>query len=213
MGMLEQKGTDFLRVLSSAEPVPGGGGASAAVGALGAALGMMVCNLTIGKKKYAAYEAELREELQLLEQLRDELTAMVDADAEAFAPLSHAYGLPRDTEAQQAERARVMEAALVTASEAPLALMRTLLRTEQALELLVEKGSRLAVSDVGVAAIFAQAAMEGASLNVFINTRLMADADKAAALENEADDLIARGDAFKERICSGVGNLIRPGVK
>lgn len=211
MAMLEQKGTEFIRHLSSSEPVPGGGGASAAVGALAAALGMMVCNLTIGKKKYAAWEDEIRATCTKLEGLRDDLIHKVDADAQAFEPLSRAYGLPRGTEEEKAARARVMEQALTTASEAPLDLMRTLVETEKTLEILVEKGSKLAVSDVGVAIVFAQAALEGASLNVFINTKLMADRDKAIAMEQEADTLIADGKALKDRIFACVTAAVRPG--
>jgi formiminotetrahydrofolate cyclodeaminase len=210
MAMLDLKGTDFIRLLSSSEPVPGGGGASAAVGALAAALGMMVCNLTMGKKKYAAWEDDIRAACTELEALRDDLIQKVDADAQAFEPLSRAYGLPRDTEDQKADRARIMEEALVTASQAPLDLMRTLVQTEKALEILVEKGSRLAVSDVGVAIVFAQAALEGASLNVYINTKLMADRDRAAGMEAEADALIQTGAALKDRIFAGVTAAIRP---
>lgn len=98
MMMLEQKTTEFLDVLSSSAPVPGGGGASAAVGAFASALGMMVTNLTIGKKKYIDVEAEMEDIRSRLEALQQELVGLTDRDAEAFEPLSRAYGLPKETE-------------------------------------------------------------------------------------------------------------------
>lgn len=204
MMMLEMKTTEFLEELSSKAPVPGGGGASAAVGAFGAALGMMVANLTVGKKKYAAVEEEILAALQELGKLRDRLVALTDRDAQAFEPLSRAYGLPKNTEEEKAAREKVMESALYDASVAPLEIMETVLASMDLLEVLGEKGSRLALSDVGVGILFAQAALEGASLNVFINTRLMKDRGRAEELNGRADRMIAEGREKKERIYSQV---------
>lgn len=204
MMMLEMKTTEFLEELSSKAPVPGGGGASAAVGAFGAALGMMVANLTVGKKKYAAVEAEILAALEELGKLRDRLVALTDRDAQAFEPLSRAYGLPKNTEEEKAAREKVMESALYDASVAPLEIMETVLASMDLLEVLGEKGSRLALSDVGVGILFAQAALEGASLNVFINTRLMKDRGRAEELNGRADRMIAEGREKKERIYSQV---------
>ena len=107
MMMLEMKTTKFLEELSSKAPVPGGGGASAAVGAFGAALGMMVANLTVGKKKYAAVEEEILAAREELERLRDRLVTLTDRDAQAFEPLSRAYGLPKNTEEEKAAREKI----------------------------------------------------------------------------------------------------------
>ena len=107
--MLEKKTTDFLEVLSSAAPVPGGGGASAAVGAFASALGMMVANLTVGKKKYADVEEEIKEVRGQLKHLQDKLVELTDEDAKAFEPLSRAYGLPKDTKEQKAEKERAYQ--------------------------------------------------------------------------------------------------------
>lgn len=205
MKMLEQSAVDFIGALSSNAPVPGGGGASATVGALAAALGMMVTNLTIGKKKYAAYEEELIRCRSELEALRDRLITLTDKDAEAFEPLSRAYSLPKDAP----DYARVMEDALVTASLAPLEIMDTALECAHVLEVLVEKGSRLAISDVGVGIYFAQAAIEGASLNVYINTKMMKDRARAEALNARADALIREGAALKEKIAAATIAAIR----
>lgn len=204
MMMLEMKTTEFLEELSSKAPVPGGGGASAAVGAFGVALGMMVANLTVGKKKYAAVEEEILAALEELGKLRDRLVALTDRDAQAFEPLSRAYGLPKNTEEEKAAREKVMESALYDASVAPLEIMETVLASMDLLEVLGEKGSRLALSDVGVGILFAQAALEGASLNVFINTRLMKDRGRAEELNGRADRMIAEGREKKERIYSQV---------
>ncbi len=200
MKMLEKSATQFLSELSSNAPVPGGGGASAAVGAFAAALGMMVTNLTIGKKKYADYEEEVKAVRDRLEGLRDQLIDLVDGDAVAFEPLSKAYSIPKD----DPERDTIMENALYEASVVPMSIMETVLAAAKELEVLVEKGSKLAVSDVGVGILFAQAAIEGASLNVYINTKSMKDRDRAAALDAKADAIIAEGAALKERIYSGV---------
>ena len=185
MKMLEKPATQFLSELSSNAPVPGGGGASAAVGAFAAALGMMVTNLTIGKKKYADYEEEVKAVRDRLEGLRDQLIDLVDGDAVAFEPLSKAYSIPKD----DPECDTIMETVLAAAKE---------------LEILVAKGSKLAVSDVGVGILFAQAAIEGASLNVYINTKSMKDRERAAALDAKADAIIAEGAALKARIYDGV---------
>lgn len=200
MKMLEKSGVDFLSELSSSAPVPGGGGASAAVGAFAAALGMMVTNLTIGKKKYADYEEEVKAVRDRLEGLRDQLIDLVDGDAVAFEPLSKAYSIPKD----DPERDTIMENALYEASVVPMSIMETVLAAAKELEVLVEKGSKLAVSDVGVGILFAQAAIEGASLNVYINTKSMKDRERAAALDAKADAIIAEGAALKARIYSGV---------
>ena len=207
--MLEQKTTEFIEVLSSAAPVPGGGGASAAVGAFGAALGMMVTNLTIGKKKYADVEEEIRDVRSQLETLRDELMALVDADAEAFEPLSKAYGLPKETEEQKAEKERIMEQALYEASVVPLKIMETVFQSMDLLKLLAEKGSKIAVSDVGVGILFAQAALEGASLNIFINTKLMKQRERAGELNAKAEKLIETGRALRDEVYADVLGKIK----
>ena len=208
--LLEKKTTDFLEQLSSAAPIPGGGGASAAVGAFATALGLMVTNLTVGKKKYADVEAEIIEIREKLEQKKQELIRLVDADAEAFEPLAKAYRLPKETEEEKAKKAEVMEAALKNAAEAPLHIMEAVVETMELIQVLGEKGSRLAVSDAGVAILFAQAALEGASLNIFINTKMMQNQAEAERLNRRADELIARGKELKEITYDVVLKSIRP---
>ena len=132
--MLEKKTTEFLEELSSAKPVPGGGGASAAVGAFASALGMMVANLTVGKKKYADVEEEVKEVREKLGELQKKLVVLTDEDAKAFEPLSKAYGLPKDTDEQKAEKERILEQALYEASIVPLKIMEETLEVMKLLK-------------------------------------------------------------------------------
>lgn len=199
MEMMEQSCTRFLAELAGKAPVPGGGGAAALVGAAGVALGNMVGCLTTGKKKYAAVEADIQALNARAEALRRELEALVQADAEAFAPLAAAYGLPKDTPAQAAHKAAVLEAALDTACAVPLEIMQKCAEGIVLVEQYAAKGSVLAVSDAGCAAALCKAALQSASLNVFINTKLMTDRTHADALDAQADALlneyIPRADA------------------
>jgi formiminotetrahydrofolate cyclodeaminase len=191
--MLKKSVQEFSDILSTKEPVPGGGGASAYVGALGTALGSMVGNLTTGKKKYAEVEDEIQELLGKSEALRGELMELIERDAAAFYPLSQAYGLPKETEEEKAEKERVLQAALVEATMVPLTIAEKSVESLRVMKRYAQIGSRIALSDAGVGAAFCEAAFKGAKLNVLINTRIMKDAalkaeveEKLAALETEA---------------------------
>ena len=161
----------LLDDLASSAPTPGGGGASAVGGALAAALGEMGANLTTGKKRYADVQDRIDEIIDELGALRTRLLELVAADAAAFEPLSRAYGLPRESEEERALRDEIMEAALRAASVPPYKIMETLVEVIDRLEELARIGTRIAVSDAGVGAAFAGAALKGASLNVFINAK------------------------------------------
>ncbi len=200
----EMKTTEFLKVLSSSEPVPGGGGASATVGAFSCALGMMVANLTIGKKRYADVEDEVKKICGQLDTLMNNLIFLTNEDARVFRPLAEAYGLPKNTEEEKLHREKVMEEALYEASVVPLKIMETVFEAIKLLEFLGEKGSRIAISDIGVAVLFGEAALEGASLNIFINTKLMKNTERADSLNNKAEFLISEGRKLKEVIYSNV---------
>ena len=159
---------NFLAVLSSSEPVPGGGGACGYVAAVGMSLGNMVLALTTGKKKYAEYQEEIEELIVKATDLTKRLAECMDKDAESFKPLAAAYGLPKDTEEQIKEREAIMAKALVTASEAPLSMMELILEAMKLIDRISVIGSRIAISDAGVGITMCEAAMKGASLNVFI---------------------------------------------
>lgn len=190
MEMMEKSCGQFLAELAGKAPTPGGGGASALVGAAGVALGNMVGSLTTGKKKYAAVEAGIQALNARAETLRRELEALVQADAEAFAPLAAAYGLPKDTPEQAAHKAAVLEKALDAACAVPLQIMEKCAEGITLAEEYAAKGSVLAVSDAGCAAALCKAALQAASLNVFINTKLMTDRSRADVLDAKADNLL-----------------------
>ncbi len=194
----------FLAELSGKAPTPGGGGAAALVGAAGTALGNMVGSLTVGKKKYAAVEAEIQAMNTRAEALRQRLIELVQADADAFAPLAEAYRLPKETLEQQAHKAAVLETALKGACAVPLEIMSACCEGIALAEGYAEKGSVLARSDAGCAALFCKAALQAAGLNVSANTCLMADKEAAAALEQQARQLLAefvpRADAVYEKL-------------
>ena len=190
MEMMEQSYAQFLAELASKAPTPGGGGTAALVGAAGVALGNMVGSLTTGKKKYAAVEADIQALNAQADTLRKELEALVQADAEAFAPLAAAYGLPKDTPEQAAHKAAVLEQALGAACAVPLQIMEKCTQGIALVEQYAAKGSVMAVSDAGCAAALCKAALQAASLNVFINTKLMADRAHAAVLDAKADALL-----------------------
>lgn len=190
----------FLGDLASKAPTPGGGGASAYCGALAAALSEMVGNLTIGKKKYADVEADVATHLDALEEARARLVQLVDEDAEAFKPLAAAYGMPKATPEEQAAKDAALQAALVGACEVPLEIMRQCVRVLDSCEFMAHYGSRLAVSDAGVSAAFAKAALQGASLNVLINIGSMADETRANAYREELDELLDGGSRKAEEI-------------
>ncbi|MDR2610512.1 MAG: cyclodeaminase/cyclohydrolase family protein [Clostridiales Family XIII bacterium] len=194
----------FLDELSSKSPTPGGGGASALAGALAAALGSMVANLTIGKEKYRESEDEMLHALARLRVLRDELLRLADKDAEAFAPLAAAYGLPAGNEEERRARASVMEPALKAAALVPLEIMKHCAAVIELLEVLEAKGSVMAVSDTACGAALAKAALRSAWLNVRVNTRLMTDAETAERIDAGGSALLAEYAARADQVYEDV---------
>ena len=186
----------FVAALASADPVPGGGGAAALVGAVGAALGNMVGSLTVGRKKYAAVEGEILALKEKCDALQAALLDQVVADAEGFAPLARAYGIPKD----DPNRERVLEAATVEACRAPMRIMELCCEAIDAISVFAEKGSRIAVSDAGCGAACCLAALRAASLNVFINTKGMKDRRQADALNARANAMLNEYGSIAETI-------------
>ena len=205
MSFVVKSCTEFVDVLASKGPVPGGGGASALVGAIGTALGSMVGNLTVGKKKYAAVEEDIKKILEKAEALQKELLHLVDQDAVVFEPLSKAYGIPKD----DPNREKIMEEALKNACTVPMDIMRACCRAIELHEELAEKGSALALSDVGVGVAFCKSALMGASLNVFINTKSMVDREYAASIEKEADEMLEKYCKLADSIYDSVVKRLR----
>ena len=184
---------EFSDVLSSKAPVPGGGGASAVAAAVGASLGQMVASLTLGKKKYADVQGRIEELIPRFEAVRAELLALADEDAEAFEPLSRAYGLPKGTEEERVRKAEVMEAALRAACEPPVKIME---KTCEAIDLVDEVsriGTRIAISDAGAGATLLSAALKAVSLNIFINAKSMGDREYAGDLLSRTQEMLDEG--------------------
>lgn len=185
-GLKDKTIPEFTQVLASKEAVPGGGGASALVGAVGVALGNMVGSLTVGKKKYAAVEPQILALMEQAKQLQEKLLTLIDGDAACFAPLAKAYSIPKDDPTREA----VMEDALRLACSVPMDIMRAACEGIRLMEDFAAMGSVLAISDAGVGAVCCKAALQGASLNVFINTKSMKDRAYAQTLESEAQELL-----------------------
>ena len=204
MGFSTVPCNEFVEVLASKAPVPGGGGASALVGAIGTALGNMVGSLTVGKKKYADVEEEMYALKAKCDTLQKELLALVEKDAEVFEPLSKAYGMPRNTEEEKAEKARVMEIVLKDACSVPMEIMEKCCEAIELIQEFAAKGSTLAISDAGVGAAFCKAALEGASLNVYINTKSMKNREYAEELNAKADAMLAKYSKMAEEILESV---------
>lgn len=179
---------EFTTELASKAAVPGGGGASALVGAVGVSLGNMVGALTVGKKKYADVEEDIKALMEQAEVLRVKLLDLIEADAACFAPLAKAYGIPKE----DPNRDAIMEDALKTACSVPMDIMRTVCEAIELMAEFAKKGSALAISDAGCGAVCCKAALQGASLNVFINTKSMQNRAYAEDLEAEANDLLEK---------------------
>lgn len=209
MGFTDKSCAEFSAALASKAPVPGGGGASALVGALGAALGSMVANLTIGKKAYRDVEEDVKKVLEKTESIRQRMLNLVERDAEAFEPLARAYGIKAETPEEKARKEALMEEALKTACTVPMEIVREAASCLTLLEELGAKGSKLAVSDVAVGALFCKAALAGGRFNVIINTSMMKDRAYAEAVEAEVDQLVEQGSQLADRITAAVERRIR----
>ncbi len=183
---------DFLERLASKAPVPGGGGAAALMGSISAALVSMVANLTTGKKKYEAYQADIERILEEIPKRIDGLYSYIEKDARAFEPLARAYGIPKE----QPDRDAILQKALKEAAIVPMEMAEELYGLIPILEELSEKGSRLAISDVAVAAAACRAALESAVMNVYINTAMLEDKALAEEMNRKALDL-SRGGAAR----------------
>ena len=178
MDMTMESCRKFVEVLASNEPAPGGGGAAALVGAIGTALGNMVGSLTVGKKKYADVEEEIIALKAKCDALQTELLNQVEADEINFVPLAKAYGIPKD----DPNRDTIMEEATMVACSTPVKIMELCCEAMEAIAIFAEKGSRLAVSDAGCGAVCVKAALQAASLNVFINTKTLKNREVAEEL-------------------------------
>jgi methenyltetrahydrofolate cyclohydrolase len=190
----------FLDDLASERPTPGGGGAAAVCGAIGAALVSMVANLTIGKNNYEAVREDLEAVNAKAEALRAELTGAIEADAVAFNSVMAAYGLPRATEEEKAKRAAAIQAALKDATQAPLRAVKASFEVILLAAAAAEKGNLNVISDAGVAVLAANAGLRGAALNVFVNAKAIKDRDFAENHIAEVNALLAQAAETTESV-------------
>lgn len=205
MDMTQESCRKFIEVLASDAPAPGGGGAAALVGAVGTALGNMVGSLTVGKKKYAAVEEEIIALKAKCDALQEELLDQVEADEINFLPLAKAYGIPKDDPSRES----VLEEATITACSVPLKIMELCCQAIGHIAVFAEKGSRLAVSDAGCGAVLCKAALQAASLNVFINTKTLKNRTVAEEINAKANKMLqtygAMADAVFNEVKAGFG--------
>ena len=197
---------DFVAALGSSAPVPGGGGAVGMGGAMGMALVNMVINLTIGKKKYAEYESELKELLVRGEALQEDILQVVDGDAAVFEPLSKAYGLPKNTDEEKAEKARVISEAAIQACDVPLRAASLLVQGLTLAKRVAEIGSLLVISDVACGAEMLCAAVKCAQENVKINLGSIKDEEYVKGAAEGIEDLVFEAEMKKSQVLQTVAN-------
>lgn len=195
----------FVEMLASSTPSPGGGGAAALVGAIGTALGHMASNLTVGKKKYADVQAQILELNTRFMCLEKQLLDQVEADEKGFLPLAAAYRLPKDAPGYD----RFMDEATMDACRVPLTIMELCSQTLDCIDVVAQKGSRLAVSDAGCGAVCCKAAMQAASLTIFINTKTLKNRSTAEEIDRKVwrmlNDYGILADRIFRQVCAEFG--------
>lgn len=208
MKLKDKSCVDFIEVLGSKSAIPGGGGVSALVGALGTALGSMVCNLTLGKKKYEEYGEKLETILQNTYKLQREFLTMIDEDAKCFLPLSKAYGMPKNTEEEKKIKEEILQKCLKDACKVPINIIRRAYDALKLHEALVDSCSKLVISDVGVGVQCLRASIVGAKLNVTINIGSINDEDYVNKVKLEIEPLVKEGIEVADRVYAKVENML-----
>jgi formiminotetrahydrofolate cyclodeaminase len=189
----------FLDALASSAATPGGGSAAAILGGMGAALVSMVCNLTIGKKKYADVEDDMKDVLTKAEDLRHRLTGMIQEDVKAFDMVMGAYGMPKETDADKAARNAAIQDALKQATEVPIRCCQLAREVIDLALMASQKGNLNVISDAGVGVLSAYAALRSAALNVYINAKMISDKSFVDAKLSELEGLLAGAEAATEK--------------
>ncbi|HXG72360.1 MAG TPA: glutamate formimidoyltransferase [Gemmatimonadaceae bacterium] len=198
----------FVASVASSNPVPGGGSVAAHAGALAAALAQMVAGLTIGKKKYVAVDAEMKEASLKAVALGNALAALVKRDAEAYSLVSEAYKLPKEPPDAAARRSEAVTNALLKAAEVPLETGRAAVQVAEIALLVAEKGNSNAVTDAGVAALLAEAACRGADYNVRVNVAALEDRSRGERLSAESTKLVKTVLEIAARVATRVENAL-----
>ncbi len=199
---------EFASKLASKEPVPGGGGAAALVGALGAALGSMVGNYSIGKKKFLGMEEKHSEIINKSCEIMNRLIALIDEDAKNFEPLSKAYGLPKDTPEQAAEKEKVLQECLKVAIDGPVKMVECIYDAIKLQEELVDISTKIIISDVGCGAQFLKAALYSANINVTVNLNSITDENYVKELGGRMQKLVTDGSNICDNIYKKVTDIL-----
>jgi len=194
----------FLEELSSAAPAPGGGSVAALSGAMAASLVSMVCNLTIGKEKFAKDEQEVKAALQGALKLREELLSFIDADVAAYQAVIACYRLPKGTSEEKFARKEQLQAALKRANEVPYRTAEACFRVLTLNRRLPQIGNPNAVSDIAVSVNLAEAALQSALYNVDINCKYIANKEYVSEYRRKRWELAKRAERLKEEIVSAV---------
>ncbi len=204
---------DFVEIVDSNEPVPGGGSVSALAGTIGAALARMVGSLSFNKKAFKELpediQAELHANAEKLEELKKELEDIVDKDASAFDKVMDAFAMPKETEEQKAARAAAVQDGYKIALEVPKRCAQACMEVMKLQVVFAKYGTKGAVSDIGVGILMASSGLEGAIFNVLINLQAMKDQDYIDRTNKEADELIAELRALKEELIKIIYERLR----
>ena len=200
MKLAELKTAEFVDLLASDAPAPGGGSAAALEGALGAALTAMVCGLTVGKKKYAEFQ-ELTEEAQKkATDLKARFVDVMDRDTEAFNVVSAAFGMPKATDEEKATRSAAIQEGLKGCTKTPFEMMELAVETLELTASILGKSNDSAASDLGVSALSLRAAIQGAWLNVLINIGSLKDTALAEDYRKKGEALLAKALPLADEI-------------
>lgn len=207
--LIDKKVSNFLNELASNSPTPGGGSVAALVGALGAALISMVGNLTIGKKKYEGVEEDFKEIISSSEKLRYELSRLIEEDVKVFNDFMATYKMPKETEDEKKVRAEKVQESLIEAAKVPLRVAYKCLDIMILSQETAEKGNINVISDAGVAALMAEAALESAILNVKINLKMIKDDKVRTELSSSIKEILLKEKGQKEKVLRIVEQKIR----
>jgi len=205
---LDQPLRSFLEDTASKTPTPGGGSVAALVGSLGAALLCMVGNFTLGKPKFEKVERDVREILKEADKLKEELSGLIQKDIEVYARFSQTSGMPRDTSELKEKRRQALQIALKNATQVPLTTAKLALRLLELAQLLVSKGNPNLITDVGVGALLADAALQSAALNVQINLGYIKDEEFRKRTSSVLSSMLSQGQEIKDKVIKGVRDAL-----
>lgn len=203
MLFIEKSLKDYVAEVASGAPVPGGGSVAALAGSLGAALTSMVGNLTIGRKGYIELDDEIKKEMddsfEKIQKSIEVLNGIVDEDSKAFDRVMEAFKMPKGTEEEKAKRSEAIQEGYKVALQVPLRCAEECLNVLRLQKVFAEYGNKNAISDVGVGALLAAAALESALLNVRINLNGIKDVEFKKKIEEKIDNLMNEGMKLKDQ--------------